>query len=84
MGKLTVHHNGMVAIEKEILLDDELSYAARGMYAYLIAKLDTQNSIESLSNVCVDEISKAAFNELIDSGIIIVTEIDGQTDYAVR
>ena len=84
MGRLIVHRNGMMAIEKEILLNDKLSYAARGMYAYLVAKLDTQNSIESISDVCVDEASKATFDELINNDIIIITETNGQIDYAVR
>ena len=84
MGKLTVHHNGMVPIEKEILLDDTLSFTAKGVYAYLVAKLDNYDSIESIDEICVDEVSKSAFDELVNAKIIVVTKIDGQIDYAVR
>lgn len=83
MGNLTIHHNGMVAISKNILLDDKLSLAAKGLYSIIIAELDHNDSVEEL-NCLTNPNYQEALYELIKNNIIIKTEVDGQFNYDVR
>ena len=83
MGKLTIHHSDMVAVSKNILLNDELSLAAKGLYSNIIAELDHNDSAEELN--CLSNINnQSALEELMKNGIVIKTEIDGQFNYDVR